>query len=351
MLDNTDDIRNIIYTVSEILKADKLDELIELLDSAKISSEQTGYDNWNGGIYFYTLYLTIDIETFIKIRDKIQSIESILLEKLSIVTRHLDNEEISRIQIIPKVGQPKIKWSVLSGITTKDKLLDNINYLKDIMISVSTGGQRIQDVNDQYKINFTLVDKSLQKLNFKNPNSYRDLWEWYAKWSSTFSHYRERRAYIGEMYSSLLQTLEETEQSELVSITIDLTNWERIERSINEIRQRQTEAKTEEQFQVVGLLSRETIITIAQAVFNKDKHPILDGKEVSKTDAKRMLEAYISVELSGSSNETLRKYARATLDLANELTHKRTASKKEASICATATISLINLIGTIEGRI
>lgn len=64
-----------------------------------------------------------------------------------------------------------------------------------------------------------------------------------------------------------------------------------------------------------------------------------------------MLEAYISVELSGSSNETLRRYAKATLDLANELTHKRTASKTDASLCATATISMINLIGTIEGRI
>jgi len=130
-----------------------------------------------------------------------------------------------------------------------------------------------------------------------------------------------------------------------------LTDWERIERSINELRIRQKEANSEEQFQVVGLLSRETIITLAQVIYNKDKHPILDGKEISKTDAKRMLESYIAVELAGSSNEIVRKYAKATLDLANELTHKRTASKKDASLCAIATISIINLIGTIEGRI
>lgn len=72
---------------------------------------------------------------------------------------------------------------------------------------------------------------------------------------------------------------------------------------------------------------------------------------IGKTDAKRMLESYITVELAGSSNENLRKFAKATLDLANELTHKRTASKRDSSLCATATISLINLIGTIEGRI
>jgi hypothetical protein len=350
MFNKDEDLRPIIYTVTEILKADRLVELIEIISSAQINIEQTGYDNWNGGIYFYTIYFTIDIETFVKIRDRVQHIETTLLEKFSVATRHIDNEEISSILIVPK-AQMKIDWSKLGGITTKAKLIEDVNYLKNVMISVSTGGQRIQDVNDVYKATFNIVSKALQKLNFNNPNPFKDLWEWYAKWSSTFTHYRERRAFIGEMYSTLLQSLEETAQPELISVTIDLTDWERIERSINELRLRQTEAKTEEQFQVVGLLSRETIITLAQVVFNKDKHPILDGTAISKTDAKRMLEAYISVELRGSSNETVRRYAKATLDLANELTHKRTATKKDASLCATATISIINLIGTIEGRI
>lgn len=350
MLDKQDNIRSIVYTVTEILKADKLDELTELLSNAQIAIEQTGYDNWNGGIYFYTIYLTIDIETFVRIRDRVPNIETSLLEKFSIATRHIDNEEISSILIVPK-AQAKINWLKLTGLTTQSKLIEDVNYLKNIMISASTGGQRIQDVNAQYKITFNLVDKALQKLNFKNPNPFSDLWEWYSKWSSTFPHYRERREFIREMYNTLLQSLEETEQPELISVTIDLTDWERIERSINELRLRQTEAKSEEQYQVVGLLSRETIITLAQVVFDKEKHPILDGTAISKTDAKRMLEAYIAVELGGSSNETVRRYAKATLDLANELTHKRTATKKDASLCATATISIINLIGAIEGRI
>ena len=55
MLDRQEDIRPIVYTVTEILKADKLDELMELLSNGQITIEQTGYDNWNGGIYFYTL--------------------------------------------------------------------------------------------------------------------------------------------------------------------------------------------------------------------------------------------------------------------------------------------------------
>jgi hypothetical protein len=350
MFNNKDDLNTILYTVTEILKADKLDELIELMSYSQISIEQTGYDNWNGGIYYYTLYLTLDIEIFVKIRDRVQNIETTILEKFNIATRHIENEQISSIMFVPK-AQIKVDWSKISGITNKSKLIEDVNYLIKIMISVSTGGDRIQDVNDQYKATFNLVEKALQRLSFTNPNPYRDLWEWYTKWSSTFTQWKERREFIRQMYNTLLQSLEETSQPELISVTIDLSNWERIERSINELKIRQTEALTEEQYQVVGLLSRETIITLAQVVYNKDKHQFLDGSEISKTDAKRMLDAYITVELGGTTNETVRRYARATLDLANELTHKRTATKKHASLCAIATISIINLIGTIEGRI
>ena len=63
-----------------------------------------------------------------------------------------------------------------------------------------------------------------------------------------------------------------------------------------------------------------------------------------------MLDAYIAVELSGGANENLRKYARASSDLASELTHKRTATAKDAALCASATVTLVNLIGILEDR-
>ena len=345
-----EEFNSILYTVLELLKADNQNETFEVLKSGEITSEQTHYDNWNGGIYFYTLYITIDAGTYINIKDRVEKIESDILEKFSFSTKHITDEVISKITIVPK-AKSKIDWNKLKNNISKESLLKDIEYLKNIMISVSTGGQRIQDVNDLYKSKYITTSKALDLIDFKNPNPYKDLWEWYGKWSSTFPKYIERRAFINEMFNTLISQLEEKDTTELVSVSIDLTDWERIERSINEIKIRQVSAQNEEQCQVVGLLCRETIISIAQAVYNPEKHPITDNISVSKTDAKRMLEAYISVELSGSSNESLRKYAKVTLDLANELTHKRTATKKDVSICATATISLLNIIGTIEGRI
>jgi hypothetical protein len=98
------------------------------------------------------------------------------------------------------------------------------------------------------------------------------------------------------------------------------------------------------------MLARETLISLAQAVFLPDQHPILDGVKSSDTDAKRMLEAYIVPSLAGSSNEHLRKHARDALDLALHLQHKRTASFRDAALCSEATTSVVNLIAIIAGR-
>ena len=72
--------------------------------------------------------------------------------------------------------------------------------------------------------------------------------------------------------------------------------------------------------------------------------------KASETDAKRMLEAYIAASLAGTSNEHLRKHARAALDLALHLQHKRTASIRDAALCSEATTSVVNLIAIIDGR-
>lgn len=127
----------------------------------------------------------------------------------------------------------------------------------------------------------------------------------------------------------------------------ELTGWERVDRSISEMKTRLQVAGTEEQFQAIGMLGRETLITIAQEVFNAEKYPTLDGVEASTTDAKRMLEAYLQVEL-GESSEKSRKFARSAVDLGNQLTHDRNATKRDASICLISVTAIASLIKTIQ---
>jgi hypothetical protein len=79
-------------------------------------------------------------------------------------------------------------------------------------------------------------------------------------------------------------------------------------------------------------------------------HPALDGVPASKTDAKRMLEAIIQVELRGSANDEARAHARAAMNLALALQHKRAANFRMAALCAEGTLAVTNLLAILAGR-
>jgi hypothetical protein len=104
-------------------------------------------------------------------------------------------------------------------------------------------------------------------------------------------------------------------------------------------------ADTEEQFQTVGALAREVLIWLAQTVYDRELHGVLeDGKDPSDTDARRMLEAYIERELKGGTNEETRRFAKAAIALAPAVAHKRTATRREATLCAVATETMIQVV-------
>jgi hypothetical protein len=233
-------------------------------------------------------------------------------------------------------------------MTDKELILE-IEAQKALMIAVATGGPKIQLVNSEYGLRRARIKEGLNERGLDDPNLHGDLWSWYGKWSSgDLPTWASRRIYISEMYGPLLDHLQSITPS---SRPAEPTGWNRVDRGIQEIRERLEVASTEEQFQAIGLLSRETLISLAQEVYVPDIHKSLDAVQPSETDAKRMLEAYINHELAGGANEAARRHVRAALTLANDLQHRRTATFRDAALCAEATTSVVNSIAILSGRV
>jgi hypothetical protein len=234
---------------------------------------------------------------------------------------------------------------------TDADLKKEIMALRDLMISVATGGPRIQSVDNDYQEGRSRIASELGQRGITDPNPFKDLWAWYGRWSSgDLPSYQSRREFIGAMYRDVIPALDSGSYRGASSRPIESTGWARVDRGIEKVRQRLESAEAEEDFQGVGHLCRETLISLAQAVYDSDLHPSLDDKVPSETDAKRKLEAFIAVELAGSSNEEARGHAKAALTLANSLTHRRTAQVRDATLCAEATASTINIIAILSGR-
>ena len=244
------------------------------------------------------------------------------------------------VQINKAISMPELK-----------ELIQKIEGQKGLMTAVATGGPKIKDVNGQYQqIRFEILTK-MQDLGIEDPNPYPDLWSWYGKWrDGSLPSWQARRNYIGALYQPLLDALAMRSKTTLAVHPQEPTGWNRVDRSVDKINNALVHAENEEDFQTVGLLCREAIISLAQAVYDVTKHVSIDGVSPSETDAKRMLENYIAAELVGSSNETHRKFAKTTIQLAVDLQHKRTATFREAALCVEATRSIINTIAIMSGQ-
>lgn len=230
-----------------------------------------------------------------------------------------------------------------------DELLKEIEAQRSLMVAVATGGPKIQEVNHQYTERRDRIQRELRGRNLKDPNPHGDLWAWYGRWNSgDLGSWASRRAHLSEMYQPLIDQIRANVAGS--RLFEEPTGWARVDRGVYEIRRRLEQAEAEEHFQAVGLLCREVLISVAQVVYDPQRHPTEDGSQPSETDAKRMLDAYMLAELSGGPNEGIRRHAKAALALANDLQHHRTATYRQAALCAEATTSVVNLVAIISGR-
>lgn len=59
-------------------------------------------------------------------------------------------------------------------------LLERVESIRKVMTDVSTGGTRIQEVEDDYTPMRAKIGEDLEKLGLDEPNPHRNLWDWYA---------------------------------------------------------------------------------------------------------------------------------------------------------------------------
>jgi hypothetical protein len=130
---------------------------------------------------------------------------------------------------------------------------------------------------------------------------------------------------------------------------VDEDAWKRAASSFLDMQQRLIGARTEDDFKTIGLIGREVLIALGQAVFDPAIHKS-DVEEVSRTDAKRMLDAYIAVALPGHSNEQIRRLARSAVALAQALQHDQAPTSRDAELVVIATESVFRIVEVLESR-
>lgn len=350
MIDFTKNPEVLLSTAANLFKEKGSFPEIEIIQHSKISIIQSGYDEWDGGIYLYTIYLEIPIDIFYKYSESKKEIENSILETILQISPPT-NDQVRNVVLHPALSlQPN--WRESLKLPTKKDISDIIDYIRDTLIGTGTGKIRIQDVEKEFAEKMISYIDTLEKAKIQNPLPFNNLWGWYNYYkTNNLDTYAKRRIYISNIFDELNQKIKKFENNDIINSVFETKlGWPNIDNNVIMIKKTLFEADCIEKFQTVGLICRETLISLSQIIYNKEKHKTLDGIEPSKTDAKRMIESFISVEMGGSSNEAIRKLSKASLDVANDLTHRRTADFKLAALCAQSTISLINIIAIISEK-
>ena len=130
----------------------------------------------------------------------------------------------------------------------------------------------------------------------------------------------------------------------------DPTPWEKVDRQVKAMREQMTRAASEEEYQAVGHLGREVMISLAQAVIDPSEAIGEDGKTPSTTDAARLLDVYVGKTLYGGGNEELRKAVRGVVKATSAVLHDRRATPRDAALVAelvSASVHLMHILATM----
>lgn len=76
-----------------------------------------------------------------------------------------DDKHYFGVQITPRFTTSDIDWDMIGGESGKIRLKADVEAVKDLMVSVSTGGPRIQEVDARYKSLNGSVHQRCKQLN------------------------------------------------------------------------------------------------------------------------------------------------------------------------------------------
>lgn len=194
------------------------------------------------------------------------------------------------------------------------------------------------------------VLKRLGVATFEMP--FRDFESFRKYWRRNDGHgsWQARRDMIERIFEPLHELLDQRETASM-SWTLatpisprPVTGWPRVDEEIAELRRHFNAATSQQDYSNLGNDCIAVLEALSAVVYIHSKHGEAGKDEPSVASTKARFDRFIEVELQGSENSYLRKLARASIELAQAVKHRRdTATRRDAGIAADSVILVANM--------
>jgi hypothetical protein len=236
--------------------------------------------------------------------------------------------------------------------TTVDGLIFLVERQRDLITAVATGTRITPALNEEYRVRRGKVRAALGRLRIGDPYPWPDLDSWWGYCAAPrFTTYRQRRAYVSEVTSPVLDELGRRRSSvtdwHLEGAT---ESWTTVEARLASLKDRFDTALELDDWQDVGRRAREVLIAATNVVF--DEGMIGEGEATpQEANAKARFDAVVEALAEGSSHDTLRQLMKAAWELAQKVTHSDGITRVDAFAATQSTIVIVRTLQEIERAI
>ena len=248
-------LNQIVSMIIQNLRLSKHAKIIDLIKKSEYVMERGDQDSWNGGFDFYSLIFHLNFTDYSKIYDDKDTYENIIQRALK--SFYGDESDFISVTFKAKIEQ-FVDWEALEATENKHTILTKLEKEKEILIKVGTGIEKIQDINEQYKVEHQKLCSLLKTICLTNPNTYDDLWNWYDDYKEKgLSTYQNRRTYLKSLYAEIISTIENSKLQNNTLYNYIPIGWEKVDNSISRMKKILINASITEDYQSVGMYGRE----------------------------------------------------------------------------------------------
>lgn len=219
----------------------------------------------------------------------------------------------------------------------------------------TSGGQQLNDLEmrDALLALRAVLDRlGLEPLEapFRDFTTFRNYWIRAGAKGS----WQARRDLLAGIFDPIHDSLIELEAKQLVSSLADpvsprgRTGWAKVDEEIAELRRHFQSARTPQDYRNVGNDCVSTLEALSQQVYVPERHLRAGEPEPPVSKTKQRLERVVEDALSGAENAASRKLVRASIELAQEVKHRETPTRREAGFAADTVILLANLFRRLD---
>lgn len=93
----------VLGTLARLFAAEAAAREVAVLTYSSPEVVETGFDNWNGGTTFYSLFLHVPVSLYPQLQEGLGNVEQAILDKAQVLLEQYTNDRLTQVKVVPAV--------------------------------------------------------------------------------------------------------------------------------------------------------------------------------------------------------------------------------------------------------